>query len=70
MKLGYNSFKYYVYIKGHNGNLAIFETCKNKVLGHGTESPPPETKNKAGSIVGIKMGLLIVLFFIVTYFGI
>ena len=70
MKLGCNSFKYYVYIKEHNGNLAIFETCKNKVLGYGTESPPPETKNKALSIFGINMGLLIVLFFIVTYFGI
>ena len=61
----------YVFIKEHNGNLAIFETCKNKVLGYGTESPPPETKNKAGSIVGINMGLLIMLLFIVTtYFGI
>ena len=58
----------YVFIKEHNGNLAIFETCKNKVLGYGTESPPPETKNKAGSIVGINMGLLNILFFIVTYY--
>ena len=60
----------YVIIKYHDGNLAKFETCKNEILSYGTESPPPETKNKAGSIVGIKMGLLIVLFFIVTYFGI
>ena len=60
----------YVIIKEHDGNLAKFETCKNKVLSYGTESPPPETKNKALSIVGINMGLLIVLFFIVTYFGI
>ena len=50
----------YVIIKYHDGNLAKFETCKNEIL----------SKNKAGSIVGITMGLLIVLFFIVTYFGI
>ena len=60
----------YVIIKYHDGNLAKFETCKNEILSSRTESPPPETKNKAGSIVGINMGLLIVLFFIVTYFGI
>ena len=61
----------YVIIKYHDGNLAKFETCKNEILSYGTESPPPETKNKAGYIVGTNMGLLIVLFFIVTpYFGI
>ena len=60
----------YVIIKYHDGNLAKFETCKNEILSSRTESPPPETKNKALSIVGINMGLLIVLFFIVTYFGI
>ena len=60
----------YFRIKEHGGNLAKFETCKKKVLSSRTESPLPETKNKAGSIVGIKMGSLIVLFFIVTYFGI
>ena len=42
----------YVIIKYHDGNLAKFETCKNEIL----------SKNKAGSIVGINMGLLIVLF--------
>ena len=51
---------HYVIIKEHGGNLAKFETCKNEIL----------SKNKAGSIVGITMGSLIVLFFIVTYFGI
>ena len=59
----------YVIIKYHDGNLAKFETCKNEILSSRTESPPPETKNKAGSIVGIKTGSLIVLFFFVTYFG-
>ena len=51
----------YFRIKEHGGNLAKFETCKNEIL----------SKNKAGSIVGINMGLLIMLLFIVTtYFGI
>ena len=50
-----NVFLEYLYfrIKEHGGNLAKFETCKNEIL----------SKNKAGSIVGINMGLLIVLFF-------
>ena len=42
-KLNLNLEFIYVYIKEHNGNLAKFETCKNKVLSYGTESPPPES---------------------------